>query len=233
VVTWAARLFEKLKDVLKQPCECRRRNGLPDARSRDGGASKLSRGPDPVSGTGAPALTSNVPVHRCAGVAASLTAACGLLDCSRQQLCVVRRREPGGREIACLPTCDLRSGCSRPDRESGRGPALRADLVGAHDVTDGREPSWIRRVRRSAVSDCTRPPAAVRERSQVDIRTSAPLRYRPLRYRLDPAGHRPYPPFALDHLRSSRAAAFGIHERAISSHGRPLPDAHERVIVLL
>jgi len=37
--------------------------------------------------------------------------------------------------ITCLPTCDLRSGCSRPDRGSGRGPARRADLVGAHDVT--------------------------------------------------------------------------------------------------
>ena len=195
MVTWAARLFEKLKDVLKQPCECRRRNGLPDARSRDGGASKLSRGPDPVSGTGAPALTSNVPVHRCAGVAASLTAACGLLDCSRQQLCVVRRREPGGREIACLPTCDLRSGCSRPDRESGRGPALRADLVGAHDVTDGREPSWIRRVRRSAVSDCTRPQTAVYMRRRSDVQAWAPSRIRPSNRKGRPLIHRSAQPF--------------------------------------
>jgi len=36
-----------------------------------------------------------------------------------------------------------------------------------------------------------RPPPAVRQRSQVDIRTSATLRYRPLRYRLDPASPRP------------------------------------------
>ena len=63
------------------------------------GASELSRGLDPLGGSGELALTSDVPFDRRACVAVSLTAARGLLDFSRHPLCLVRHREPGGRDI--------------------------------------------------------------------------------------------------------------------------------------